>query len=83
VSGDPEESGSENQSFRGQETLATRNRDPRYPDGESCGPQPKIVEYRWHSVRDREKVSLESFGNRIRDPSNSEIPIEAMRGVER
>jgi hypothetical protein len=34
------------------------------------------VEDRWHSIGDREKVSPESFGIRIRDPANSEIPIE-------
>jgi hypothetical protein len=35
------------------------------------------VEDRWHSVGDREKESPESFGIRIRDPVNSEIPIWA------
>jgi hypothetical protein len=40
------------------------------------------VEDRWHSIGDREKVSPESFGIRIRDPANSEIPIE-VTGVER
>jgi hypothetical protein len=52
------------------------------PTGESCGPQQEIVEDRWHSIGDREKVSPESFGIRIRDPANSEIPIE-VTGVER
>jgi hypothetical protein len=46
------------------------------PTEGSCGPQQEIVEDRWHSIGDREKVSPESFGIRIRDPANSEIPIE-------
>jgi hypothetical protein len=40
------------------------------------------VEDRWHSIGDREKVSPESFDIRIRDPANSEIPIE-VTGVEK
>jgi hypothetical protein len=34
------------------------------------------VDYRWHSIKDREKVSPKSFGIRIRDPASFKIPIE-------
>jgi hypothetical protein len=33
-----------------------------------------------YHIGDREKVSPESFGIRIRDPANSEIPIEVTGG---
>jgi hypothetical protein len=36
----------------------------------------ELVEDRWHSIGDREKESPESIDIRIRDPANSEIPIE-------
>jgi hypothetical protein len=44
--------------------------------GELCGPQPELVEDRWHRIGDRGKVRPETFGIRIRDPANSEILIE-------
>lgn len=36
----------------------------------------ELVEDRWHSFGDWEKVSLESFGIRIRNSVNSKVPIE-------
>jgi hypothetical protein len=50
------------------------------PTGELCGPQQELVEDRWHHIGDREKASPESFDIRIRDPANSEIPIEVTGG---
>jgi hypothetical protein len=68
--------GSEHRRFRGQETLAVWNRDPRYPDGRVVWATQELVEDRWHtSIGDREKESPESIDIRIRDPANSEIPI--------
>jgi hypothetical protein len=44
------------------------------PMGELCGPQQEIVEDRWHSIGDQEKVRPETFGIKIHDPVNSEVP---------
>jgi hypothetical protein len=40
------------------------------------GSQQEIVENRWHSIGDREKVSPKSFVIRIHDPTNSKTPID-------
>jgi hypothetical protein len=45
-----------------------------FPTGELCGPQQELVEDRWHSIGDREKARPETFGIRIRDPANFEVP---------
>jgi hypothetical protein len=72
--------GSENWGFREQRNLVVWNRETQYPDGRVVGPQHDLVEDRWHSIRDREKVRPETFGIRIRDPTNPEILTEVTGG---
>jgi hypothetical protein len=51
------------------------------PTEELCGPRYELVEDRCHPIGDREKESPKSISIRIRDPVNSEIPIE-VKGVK-
>jgi hypothetical protein len=64
-----------------QETLAAWNRETRYPDGRVVWATVRVSggQVAYH-IGDREKVSPESFGIRIRDPANSEIPTEVTGG---
>jgi hypothetical protein len=81
VSGDPRKSGfGESGISRDRELLQLGIAKRDIPTGELCGPQGVSGGQVAYHIGDREKESPESIDIRIRDPANSEIPIEVTGG---